>query len=428
MTDAGHLPSRTTIPLPTGRTAGARRLWSSGNPRADRIREVLLVAAAVALDVFLFSDIVAPDPAAGGPQTAWGIVLVCGVVMFAILLLRARARIPVLIAVCVLSVAMTVATTYRPVIPVCIVLGGVIAFLPLRAGIMAVVLSLIAAASWVYAEARMHHFGWGAGVYAGIMLGYVAMLLVGAGIGWWRKTADRSYEQRQAEVAREAVMGVRNEIARELHDIVAHAVTLMVLQASGARAVMAHDPERAVDALDVVEKTGTQAMAELRRLLAVLRTTEAQDQPIHELVLPPGLDEIPALLESVRATGVEVILHAEGSPRPLDRSVDAAAYRIVSESLTNVTKHSGAGATVNVHFKWSTAQLDINIWDNGRGRGADERLSTGNGLLGLTERIMLAGGVFEAKPRDAGGYEVHATLPIPEAAPSMTSGVGGTTA
>jgi len=428
MTDAGHLSSRTTLPLRTGHTDPVRRLWSTGNHRADRVREVSLLAVAVALDVFLFSDIVAPDPAAGGPQTPWSVVIACGIVMFAILLLRIRARIPVLAAVCVLSVVMTVTTTYRPVIPVCIVLGGVIAFLPLRARILAAALSIVAAASWVYAEARSHHFDWSAGVYAGIMLGYVAMLLVGAGIGWWRKTADRAYEQRQAEAARVAVTGVRNEIARELHDIVAHAVTLMVLQASGARAVMEHDPQRAVGALDVVEKTGTQAMSELRRLLAVLRTTDAPDQPIHELVLPPGLDELPALLESVRATGVEVILHAEGSPRPLDRSVDAAAYRIVTESLTNVTKHTGAGATVNVHFKWSSDQLDINIWDNGRGRGADERLSTGNGLLGLTERIMLAGGVFEAKPRDAGGYEVHATLPIPAAAPSVASGTGGTTA
>ncbi len=427
MTDARHPPSSTTIPLRAEPTDTTRRLLQSKNPRVDRIREYALLAAAVVLDVFLFSDTVAPDPAAGGPQTAWGVVIACGIAMYVLLLFRVRARIPVMAAICVLSVAITLTTTYRPVVPVCIVLAGVIAFLPVRAGLFAVALAILASASWVYSEARTHHFDWGVGVYVGILIGYLAILLVGAGIGWWRKTADRNYEFRRAEAARAAVMSVRSEVARELHDIVAHAVTLMVLQASGARAVMTQDPQRALDALDVVEKTGTQAMAELRRLLSVLRTSDVDNHPIHELVLPPGLDEIPALLESVRATGVEVILHAEGSPRPLDRSVDAAAYRIVSESLTNVTKHSGAGATVNVHFKWSTAQLDISIWDNGLGRGADERLSTGNGLLGLTERIVLAGGAFEAKPRDAGGYEVHATLPIPSAAPAVSATSGGST-
>ncbi|PRZ42794.1 signal transduction histidine kinase [Antricoccus suffuscus] len=426
MTDDADRATGATIPLRTDPADTTRRLLQSKNPRVDRIRETLLLAAAVVLDVFLFSDVVAPDPRAGGPQTAWGIVLACGVLMFGVLLLRVRARIPVFLVVCALSVAITLSTTYRPVVPVCIVLAGVIAFLPLRAGVFAAVVAIVPAMSWVYSEARTHDFDWGAGVYVGILIGYLAILLVGAGIGWWRKTADRNYELRRAEAARAAVMSVRSEVARELHDIVAHAVTLMVLQASGARAVMTHDQQRALDALDVVEKTGTQAMAELRRLLSVLRTSDVDEHPIHELVLPPGLDEMPALLESIRATGVEVILHAEGSPRPLARSVDAAAYRIVSESLTNVTKHSGAGATVNVHFKWTAAQLDIKIWDNGLGRGADERLSTGNGLLGLTERIVLAGGAFEAKPRDAGGYEVHATLPIPSTTPAVAVTGGAT--
>ena len=108
-------------------------------------------------------------------------------------------------------------------------------------------------------------------------------------------------------------------------------------------------------------------------------------------------------------------MRSEGEPRPIDRSVDAAAYRIVSESLTNVTKHSGSGAAAEVQLKWRQTQLEIDISDNGRGTGPDERLSTGNGLLGLTERIVLVGGAFQARPRDSGGYEVHATLPLPAA-------------
>lgn len=382
----------------------------------SRLRETLLLLLAVVFDVVLFGDALGQDPADGGPRTSLLVIVLCAVVFLVLLLMRLRAPFTVLLLICAGSVAVSVLTTYWPVIVVCIALASVVAHQSLRWGVAACAAAILTSISWLYAEDRFHNWTISRPTLLVLLLAYLAILSVGAGIGWWRNRLERLYESRRANVARTAIMNERRRVARELHDIVAHAVTLMVLQSSGARAVMRSDPERANAALDVVEKTGTQAMAELRRLLTVLRSSP-EDAPgsSQELVLPPGLDDLPDLVESVRAAGVEVTLRSRGEPRPIDRSVDAAAYRIVSESLTNVTKHSGAGASSDVEIKWSENQLEIDIWDNGRGAGSDERLSTGNGLLGLTERIVLVGGAFEARPRDDGGYEVHATLPVPAA-------------
>jgi signal transduction histidine kinase len=382
---------------------------------APKPQEFLLLLLAAAIDVVLFSDAAVQDlPTAGGPQTS-PLLIVCYAGFFlALLSIRQRARFAVLLLICAGSVAVSLLTSYRPVIVVCVALASVIIHESSQRSIAAVVAAILTSTSWVYVEDRLHHGSFSWPVLLAIQLAYLVIVMLSAGIGWWRRTVERDHESRRAEVARTAIMNERRRVARELHDIVAHAVTLMVLQASGARAVMHSNPDRAQAALDVVERTGTEAMAELRRLLAILRTSpEDTSESSDKLILPPGLDSLPDLVESVRATGVNVTVHAEGHPRPLDKSVDAAAYRIVSESLTNVTKHSGSGATANVQIKWTDSQLEINIWDNGRGVGPDERLSTGNGLLGLTERIVLVGGAFQARPRDAGGYEVHATLPLP---------------
>ena len=382
-----------------------------------RVREIAVLLVAVALDVLLFSDaIVGNPPEAGGPRTSPVVVFCCAGVCFGLLLFRHRARMRIFLALCAISVGVSMLASYRPVIPVCIALASVVAYGSSRRSVAAVAAAVATCAVWVYANDRLHDWSFGWSVILGVFVFYLAMLAVSAGIGWWRQSMERLNEERRAEAAREAITVERRRVARELHDIVAHAVTLMVLQASGARAVMPSDPARADAALQVVEKTGSQAMSELRRLLGVLRAASVEDgQAREEVELPPGLDDLPGLLESVRAAGVEVTVRSEGAPRPIDRSVDAAAYRIVSESLTNVTKHSGSGAAAEVQLRWRQTQLEIDVLDNGRGTGPDERLSTGNGLLGLTERIVLVGGAFQARPRDSGGYEVHATLPLPAA-------------
>ncbi|MBB5872675.1 signal transduction histidine kinase [Allocatelliglobosispora scoriae] len=225
-----------------------------------------------------------------------------------------------------------------------------------------------------------------------------------------RRLADS--EQRRLGEARAAVDAERQRISRELHDIVAHAVTVMVLQAAGARKVLRADPERAADALTQVEELGRQAMSELRRMLAVQglaghgHSGPDGAEAEHQL----GLDDLSALMERVRATGVPVELVVEGRPQPVDPSVGLAAYRTVQESLTNVAKHAGGAATVTL--RWSEG-LRVQVTNAApvQRPGISATLSTGHGLLGLRERVAVVGGRLDAGPTDSGGFQVTALLP-----------------
>jgi signal transduction histidine kinase len=227
--------------------------------------------------------------------------------------------------------------------------------------------------------------------------------------------------QEQREAAENAVSAERLRIARELHDIVAHSVTIMVLHAAGAKRVVDTNPARAKEALATIEESGQQAMGELRRLLELLRENEG-DPPRSGSPLP-GLQQVAQTINSVRTSGVEVAFEVHGEPRRLDTSVDLAAYRLVQEALTNVTKHRGAGARATVTIDWGVDKLTVAVQDDGGGAAASESimdaavsrassLSTGNGLAGLRERIAIAGGDFVAAPTDAGGFRVAARLPL----------------
>lgn len=378
--------------------------------RIGQISVPLLLVGAVLLDLFVFSDAFVPfDEEVLGPHTEPGMIMALAALAWILLVVERFAGLPVFLVICGFSAVLTMLTSYSPVVVVCVGLAMVTSALPLRWSIVAALVAAATSITWVYAEQRAYDYTMDAAGLLVVWSTYLAFLTVGAGIGWWRQVSRRESERRQAEAAKAAIVGERRRVARELHDIVAHAVTLMVLQSSGARTVMASDPERAAEAMAVVENTGTQAMAELRRLLNVLRSDgdEGRHAP-----RPRGLDALPDLMASVQATGVRVSLQTVGEQRPLDASVDAAAYRVLSESLTNITKHSGAGTSAEVVLRWSPDHLDIDVSDDGRGAGSDRRLSTGNGLLGLTERIVLVGGDFEAHPGPSGGYLVHATLPL----------------
>ncbi len=224
----------------------------------------------------------------------------------------------------------------------------------------------------------------------------------------------RILEESRAALAAEAVARERLRIARELHDIVAHAVTIMVLQAAGARRAVGRAPDQAATALEVIEDTGKQAVAELRRLLTVLRSV---DDRLEEG--PPGqrydMAGIAALAARAEATGLQVTVTEAGDVRELDPSVELAAYRIVQEALTNSTRHAGPGADVAVRLGWSTDALVVEVTDDGGGRPAPavSGLSSGYGFAGLAERVKLVGGQFTAGPRTtADGYHVRAVLPV----------------
>jgi signal transduction histidine kinase len=399
MTAHGRIPHHSTAP-------------------AKSVRDGAILVLALALDVLLFSDVGATSPLeAGGPRTPVTVVILIAVISLALLLVRRRAGMPILIALCLVSVLGSTLTSYRPIIGVCIALAGMIAYGSIRRGVIAFLVALVPVAAWVYGEDRQHNWSMTAPVLFVIGIGYLAVLVVSAGIGGWRRTVERLHETRRAEAERAAVRGERQRVARELHDIVAHAVTLMVLQAAGAGAVLRTDPDRAEAALGVVERTGSEAMTELRRLLAVLRAPD--DGMPDEVEPPPGLRDVPGLVQSIRAAGVLAAITVDGTPRPINRSIDAAAYRVISESLTNVSKHAGAGSAAQVRVSWSDT-LDIEVADDGRGRGPVRNLSTGNGLIGLAERVDLLGGTFSASPKASGGFRVHAVIPLPTAESSPT--------
>jgi signal transduction histidine kinase len=232
--------------------------------------------------------------------------------------------------------------------------------------------------------------------------------------------AEWATEQR-AQEARRATLAERLRIARELHDIVAHHVSVIVIQAQGAQRMVDRDPDRSRQAMADVERTARTALEEMRRLLGLLRAPDTGDgadgtadsagerQPLQ------GLADIEALAAGMTAAGLPVTVRTTGEPRPVPEDVGLTVYRIAQEALTNVLKHAGpAQAQVSLHFG---DQLEITVTDDGRGAAAALTSTAppgaGRGTTGMRERIFMLGGQFTAGPRPGGGYCVRATVPDP---------------
>jgi signal transduction histidine kinase len=213
-------------------------------------------------------------------------------------------------------------------------------------------------------------------------------------------------ERERAAEARRAVVEERTRIARELHDVVAHRVSLMTVQAGAAKTVAADDPEGASQAMDAVEKAGRQALDELRHLLGVLRP-EAE---VEALGPQPGLADVPRLVDQLRAAGLDVSLAMDGAQVDLPARVDLSAYRIVQEALTNALKHAGPGARAKVRLHTNNRGVDIEVLDDGR--GVTILTGAGQGIIGMRERALLLGGRLDVGPRPGGGFQVVAHLPI----------------
>ncbi|MFP1628614.1 sensor histidine kinase [Streptomyces sp. 5K101] len=226
--------------------------------------------------------------------------------------------------------------------------------------------------------------------------------------------ATRLEKEREAQ-AKVAVAAERARIARELHDVVAHNVSVMVVQADGAAYVLDAAPDQAKEALETISSTGRQALAEMRRLLGVLRTGDAPESG--EYVPQPDVEQIQELVEQVRGAGLTVDFRIEGTPRPLPSGVELTAYRIVQEALTNTRKHGGPEAGASVRLVYFDDGLGLLVEDDGRGSshelyedgGADGR---GHGLIGMRERVGMVGGTLDAGPRPGGGFRISALLPL----------------
>ncbi|MFF9320393.1 sensor histidine kinase [Streptomyces sp. NPDC014735] len=237
-----------------------------------------------------------------------------------------------------------------------------------------------------------------------------------------RRAYFNQLEERAARLEREreaqskvAVAAERARIARELHDVVAHNVSVMVVQADGAAYVMDAAPDQAKQALETISSTGRQALAEMRRLLGVLRTGDAEESG--EYVPQPDVGQIEDLVEQVRQTGLTVDFKIEGTPRPLPSGVELTAYRIVQEALTNTRKHGGPDAGASVRLVYFDDGLGLLVEDDGRGAahemyedgGAD---GGGHGMIGMRERVGMVGGTLDAGPRPGGGFRISALLPL----------------
>jgi signal transduction histidine kinase len=214
------------------------------------------------------------------------------------------------------------------------------------------------------------------------------------------EAAVRAQEAHEEEAVR-AAADERRRIAREMHDVVAHSVSVMVVQAGGARRILERDPARAVEAAAHIEDVGRAALIEMRRLLGLLH--HADDRAPQ-----PTMRELDALVERTRAAGLPVSLTVEGEPRPLAAGMDLAAYRVVQEALTNAIKHAGAAPT-EVTVRWEPSHLELQIVDTGA-PGANGH-GGGHGLVGMEERVRLYDGELRAGSR-AGGFEVVARLPL----------------
>jgi signal transduction histidine kinase len=265
----------------------------------------------------------------------------------------------------------------------------------------------------------------------------VAFSAIVFGVGWSAGQVMRGWERRHQQLGSDlltlaesaalreqaAATAERTRIARELHDVVAHSVSVMVVQAGSARLRMRRDPRGAEEALLAVESTGRQALGELRQLLGLLRTDAAPTGVEPQ----PGLASLDTLVEQARDSGLDVTVQVVGPVRALPPGLDLSAYRIVQEALTNVRKHTGPAA-VTVRLQYDVTSLDLRVHNAsghrqarlaggaplGRGRG-------GHGLLGMRERVSLFGGRVDAGPDGDGGFLVHATLPLPVTGEPVTT-------
>lgn len=248
--------------------------------------------------------------------------------------------------------------------------------------------------------------------------GDLLVLLVGIGGPYVAGAAVRLRREREAQLEQHArrleatrdadlagaAAAERARIARELHDVVAHAISVVLLQARGARRSLDHDPAQARQALDAIETTASRALAEMRRLVDVLRP---DDEP-GALSPQPGLGDLESLVARVRETGLPVELRVEGDVIELPPGVDLAAYRVIQEALTNTLRHAGA-AIARVVVRYRPAEIELEVVDDGT---ASADVAAGHGTIGMRERTALYGGTLEVGPRPEGGFGVLARLPL----------------
>jgi len=275
----------------------------------------------------------------------------------------------------------------------------------LRAGLVVFALLVLASAAVLAAGDSS------VGSALSVLVWWAAAIAIGRGLRERQALVDLLRERsaalerdRERDVT-EAALEERARIARELHDVIAHAVSLIVVQASAERRLLGAGQQRTADTLEAIEDSGREALGELRRLLGVLRTGGRE-----RLAPQPGLAALPELLQEGRRAGHAVRLHVDGEPVRLPAGLDLTAYRIVQEGLTNSRKHA-PGAPVDITLRWQPADLEIEVADEGGGAPVPAN-GAGHGLIGMRERAALYGGSVHAGAAQQGGFRVRVRLPI----------------
>ncbi|WP_380283758.1 sensor histidine kinase [Kitasatospora purpeofusca] len=378
------------------------------------LQDTALAVAAVLPELFYFGTLIAPW--ANWQQRIWMLLLALAEALA--LVVRRRRPLAVFAAVWVIAVTsdlLSFANTidYTPCFGLLIALYTVAAQYRQRVALTVLVLSLVPMGLAIAETIGSYHGPMTVPVLVANIAFYVPVTLVVWGFARW-SLATRTAAERQRQEVADARMRVTQErvrIARELHDIVANAVAVIVMRAETARAMSPEDPACG-EAFAHIEALGRSTMAELRHMLRLLRSSEAavQDGYTH------GLGDLDRLLADVRKAGVRISLETRGTPMRIDDSVGQTAYRLIQEAATNITKHAGPGTRAVVRITWDQALL-IEVVDDGAGRppGGEhemyQELSTGHGLLGLRERVALYGGLLSAAPYGP-GFRVAAALPV----------------
>ncbi|MCC9742703.1 sensor histidine kinase [Streptomyces sp. MNU89] len=391
------------VPLP-GLPSGFRGPFT----RRPRTADAVLAAVMFLLTVFVEEapgDALALRPVTDVPVPVLLLFAVAGTALY-----RRRGEPAAVLVVVLVAWAPTLGSSYAT-------MGGMVVVALYSVGKYAGAtrgnrLAVAAALAALVADGLLDSVPWGD-------IGFGVLVMAGA---WYigrrlRLRAERAVQLRyeQAAEARRIVTEERSHIARELHDVVAHRVSMMTVQAGAARMVAAHDPEEAREAMAAVEEAGRQALDELRHLLGVLRPEADRDR----LGPQPRLDDLPRLVEQVREAGldVSVVPAGGGAGAALPARVELSAYRIVQEALTNVLKHSGPRTRAEVRLRRDGGDLTVEVVDDGRGAAVPSVSAgahggvAGHGILGMRERALLLGGSLDAGPRPGGGFRLTARLP-----------------
>jgi len=328
-------------------------------------------------------------------------LLAAALLLLACVPLYWRRRRPLAAAAIVSSAGIAYGVLQHPstelIVPLAVAAYSAAAFAPRSVGQTVAVLAAIAAAVVSQSDPTAN---W-------VEMASSAFFTVGVPVAFGRVVWNRhrTIQRDREQAARDAVTFERGRISRELHDIVAHSMSVMVVQAAGARSVLRRDPDEAERALRAIEESGRLGLAELRRLLA------SEGELTTSLAPQPGLEALGDLLDRMRATGLAVELVTEGEARPLPVGVDLSVYRIVQEALTNTLKHGGDAPHARVLLRYTPRSIEIEMTDDGGGATAGSD-GIGRGLIGMRERVAFLDGNIETGPAPGGGFVVRARIPI----------------